>query len=230
MIDIGSRIFFGLFYNFDLELSISIVILDSISQTHSILNVILIYFQDWVGTKCCQFNQTGYKVCYSEDIQTKKSVFMHDYFDDETTPAPTAGSKVIHDEFLPESSFKNYDEFYYYEDDDSEVTNTRPKRSMSVDLRGRKCHADTNCCDCLDKSIGLDETQFRQFYKYFLTDNPNEQCPKSGHAAYVDAVRIKPITEGDLPEYMVSASNFMAFHTILRTSKVILSLNYFRRL
>ena len=68
------------------------------------------------------------------------------------------------------------------------------------------------------------------YYGIFLTDNPNRACPKSGHAAYGDSVRPVPVSaslsskEGanypeKFPEMMIKASNFMGFHTILKTSK-----------
>ena len=68
------------------------------------------------------------------------------------------------------------------------------------------------------------------YYGIFLTDNPNRDCPKSGHAAYGDSVRPVPVSaslsskEGanypeKFPEMMIKASNFMGFHTILKTSK-----------
>ena len=59
-------------------------------------------------------------------------------------------------------------------------------------------------------------------------------CPKSGHAAYADAVRTRIVKETvidasrgsddewtppEFPERMVSASNFMVYHTILKTSR-----------
>lgn len=81
------------------------------------------------------------------------------------------------------------------------------------------CFPNTGCCRCISKNT-LNETSFKLFYSYFLTDNPNMKCPKSGHAAYGDAVRVAAIDDQKpFPNLMVSASNFMAFHTILKTSK-----------
>ena len=68
------------------------------------------------------------------------------------------------------------------------------------------------------------------YYGIFLTDNPNRACPKSGHAAYGDSVRPVPVSASissqevanypeKFPEMMIKASNFMGFHTILKTSK-----------
>ena len=37
--------------------------------------------------------------------------------------------------------------------------------------------------------------EFKMYYDIFLTDNPNMACPKSGHAAYGDAVR--PVAIGE---------------------------------
>ncbi len=38
------------------------------------------------------------------------------------------------------------------------------------------------------------QPQFHKYLSWFLQDNPGEQCPKAGHAAYGDGVRMGSIT------------------------------------
>lgn len=145
--------------------------------------------------------------------------YPEDYPDDSLPTVPpststTKGSKAAHDLSLPDHEFSNYDDYYYYEDDDE--SKTRRKRAVN---RAIKCNPNTGCCFCISKG-SLNDTNFRNFYTFFLTDNPNMDCPKSGHAAYGDAVRVTAIDDSQpFPNMMVNASNFMAFHTILKTSK-----------
>ena len=181
--------------------------------------------------KCCSYQETNHSVCYSEDklkaAQEEDDFFQawtgesdYDYLDEEVTEAPTTISKVKHKDLLPNSAFENYDDFYYYED---EAENTRPKRSLTIKGRCKR-----GCCRCLAEEDVLTEKEFRKYYPYFLADNPNINCPKSGHAAYSDAVRTEAVKmeingeemyDPNVPDLMVSASNFMVYHTILKTSK-----------
>ncbi len=39
---------------------------------------------------------------------------------------------------------------------------------------------------------------FFQYLDFFLKDNPGEICPSAGHAAYSDAVRLRPIVRIDI--------------------------------
>ena len=62
------------------------------------------------------------------------------------------------------------------------------------------------------------------WYNIFLEDIPWANCPTAGHAAYSDAVRVvqdfdQPINDPNFPPKTVKASNFMVYHTILKTSK-----------
>ena len=71
---------------------------------------------------------------------------------------------------------------------------------------------------------GPNEEEFRMWYNIFLEDIPWENCPTAGHAAYSDAVRVvqdfdQPINDPNFPPKTVKASNFMVYHTILKTSK-----------
>ncbi|PSN54935.1 Niemann-Pick C1 protein [Blattella germanica] len=80
-------------------------------------------------------------------------------------------------------------------------------------------HGDYACPKC--KMVKDPETErptpyyFEKYIPYFLQDNPDESCPKGGHAAYGQGVRynLDPQQLGS-----VGASYFMAYHTILKTS------------
>lgn len=188
--------------------------------------------------RCCQFKEEDPEdICYSEDrlkmIQAQESVIQswigehedydYDYDDPVTTVASTTlkASKVVHKEFLPDHVFENYDEFYYYDDDSVAPQKSRRKREAKY-AKGR---CKKGCCKCLEDVANVTEIEFRKYYNFFTTDNPNEKCPNSGHAAYSDSVRTKEMShipsdyEPDLPDLMISASNFMVYHTILKTSK-----------
>jgi len=79
----------------------------------------------------------------------------------------------------------------------------------------------------------LPEKYFRGYLKYFLDQDPGEVCAVSGHAAYIDAVRLEPRKESTklenpsdstneldiVKEFDVTAASFMTFHTVLKTSK-----------
>lgn len=58
---------------------------------------------------------------------------------------------------------------------------------------------------------------FEHFVSFFLQDNPDETCAKAGHAAYGQGVNY--ITNKTSHLSKVGASYFMAYHTILKTSK-----------
>ena len=59
-------------------------------------------------------------------------------------------------------------------------------------------------------------TAFREYLPFFLRDNPSDTCPKGGHAAYGDAVRV---VRDAANRTNVGASYFMAYHGILKTSE-----------
>ncbi|XP_044253675.1 NPC intracellular cholesterol transporter 1 isoform X1 [Tribolium madens] len=58
---------------------------------------------------------------------------------------------------------------------------------------------------------------FEHFVSFFLQDNPDETCAKAGHAAYGQGVNY--VTNKTTQLSQVGASYFMAYHTILKTSK-----------
>lgn len=84
-------------------------------------------------------------------------------------------------------------------------------------------HTNVKCQPC---NITLNDInrpypdEFEHYVSYFLRDNPNEECVKAGHAAYSQAVNLIPIGgNASYPVSEVGATYFMAFHTILKTSK-----------
>jgi Niemann-Pick C1 protein len=96
----------------------------------------------------------------------------------------------------------------------------------------RFCPSEENeqtCESCIDSASAADSTfrpdsdQFSETIYGFLHQNPGELCPKAGHGAFADAVKLNQIEAAvDMSEgarYDVGSSNMMAFHTILRTSE-----------
>lgn len=124
---------------------------------------------------------------------------------------------------IPNHMFSNYDQYYYYDDDDEKPVKTRTKRSPSK-LKSRH---EQSCVACETRNSKERPTgkPFKQHLQWFLQDNPGEICPVAGQAAYRDCLRLTRLKtlsqggEGDLPEYGVNASNFMAFHSILKSSR-----------
>ncbi|OQR71017.1 niemann-Pick C1 protein-like [Tropilaelaps mercedesae] len=55
---------------------------------------------------------------------------------------------------------------------------------------------------------------FTRHIEDFLSENPDAQCPKAGHAAYRNAVEVKNSSEG----YEIRATSFMTYHTVLKSS------------
>ena len=122
--------------------------------------------------------------------------------------------QVVHTDFLPDRVFEDYDDYYYYEDEEDHSKIVK----RSVRSGSKRCSSKTHCCRCLEKNKDLTIQEYRKYYNFFLTDNPNSECPKSGHAAYSDAVRVaeSPKTGLDstydpaiLSDLTVTASNFM---------------------
>ncbi|KAG5875522.1 hypothetical protein JTB14_013676 [Gonioctena quinquepunctata] len=58
---------------------------------------------------------------------------------------------------------------------------------------------------------------FERYVSFFLLDNPDDTCPKGGHAAYGQGVTYKTNSTTQLSK--VEASYFMAYHSILKTSE-----------
>lgn len=60
-------------------------------------------------------------------------------------------------------------------------------------------------------------SDFRKYVSFFLRDNPDESCAKAGHAAYGNAVKLRTNPQTRLSD--VGSTNFMAYHSILKTSE-----------
>ncbi|XP_064102738.1 NPC intracellular cholesterol transporter 1-like [Macrobrachium nipponense] len=77
-----------------------------------------------------------------------------------------------------------------------------------------------NCRNCdikpLKDGLRPDPSSFMEYLPFFLEDVPSTFCPKGGHAAYANAVKIVTDTKN---VSRVEASYFMSYHTILKTSK-----------
>lgn len=54
---------------------------------------------------------------------------------------------------------------------------------------------------------------FEHYLPFFLKDNPNEDCPKGGHAAYGNGVEL-------VGGKVAGASYFMTYHSVLKRSEV----------
>ncbi|KAK3872829.1 hypothetical protein Pcinc_022085 [Petrolisthes cinctipes] len=91
------------------------------------------------------------------------------------------------------------------------------------DSDGSFCPAsdsESNCTNCditvLEDGVRPDPSTFYEYLPFFLQDIPTQDCPKGGHAAYGQAVALHNDTQG---EESVTASYFMTYHTILKTSQ-----------
>ena len=143
-----------------------------------------------------------------------------DFEDDEqgATEAPEAvgPQKPKDGDYLPDSYFSDYDQFYV-DVDEHEANNARVRRKRDAIL-----NYDDNCqsCETRGKSQRPTPEQFRRHLRWFLEDNPGEICPVAGQAAYRDCLRLTEVkSKNGYKQYAVNASSFMAFHSILKTSK-----------
>jgi len=85
-------------------------------------------------------------------------------------------------------------------------------------------HADFNCANsCPRESKGPRPApnDFSRYVPFFLSDNPDGECAKGGHAGYGPGVNYLPMSApiDSPPLFKVGANYFMAYHTILKTSE-----------
>ena len=78
---------------------------------------------------------------------------------------------------------------------------------------------DTSCKTCEIEKNALhrpSEHDFGKYLSFFLRDNPDDGCAKTGHAAYAGAMRTHQDPQTNLT--YADTSCFMAYHSILKTS------------
>ncbi|XP_026319568.1 NPC intracellular cholesterol transporter 1, partial [Hyposmocoma kahamanoa] len=82
-------------------------------------------------------------------------------------------------------------------------------------------HTKSECNACNIKLVGNESRpssdDFRRYVSWFLQDNPDSSsCPKAGHAAYGQAVNIKPTPNKNFSD--VGATYYQGYHSVLKTS------------
>jgi Niemann-Pick C1 protein len=85
-------------------------------------------------------------------------------------------------------------------------------------------YEDDDKCESYGDQYRPDPNQFHESIGWFLTANPDEDCPSAGHAAFSEAVQLHQgahinLNTSEKITQRVIHSNMMAFHTILKTSK-----------
>ncbi len=63
----------------------------------------------------------------------------------------------------------------------------------------------------IDGTDEVDAKDFQEFVSFFLRDNPGQECPKGGHAAYGGGVNLDVNNN-------VGANYFMTYHSVLKSS------------
>lgn len=82
---------------------------------------------------------------------------------------------------------------------------------------GTFCRNDNESCSSCNIEVvdlKMSAADFRKYIPFFLNDIPTITCPKAGHAAYSNAVRLGNVKN----KTEVMASYFMSYHTVLKTS------------
>ncbi|KAI5637789.1 patched family domain-containing protein [Phthorimaea operculella] len=89
---------------------------------------------------------------------------------------------------------------------------------------GAFCPHNSNNPDCMECDITHvppemrpNATAFKYYVPWFLQDNPDDTCPKGGHAAYGQGVNYK-YTDKNKTLAEVGATYFRGYHTVLKTS------------
>lgn len=74
--------------------------------------------------------------------------------------------------------------------------------------------SDKHCHVCTRSTLreNVTENEFREFLPFFLKDNPNLNCPKGGHAAHGNSVRLYEMNNS------VESSVIMGYHSLLISS------------
>ncbi|KAF2904777.1 hypothetical protein ILUMI_01402 [Ignelater luminosus] len=73
------------------------------------------------------------------------------------------------------------------------------------------------CDSCNFQAVGMEwEEYFKKYFSFFIQDNPGVSCAKGGHAAYATGINYYADANGSA---VITHSNVMSYHTVLRTSK-----------
>ncbi|XP_042239524.1 NPC intracellular cholesterol transporter 1-like [Homarus americanus] len=133
--------------------------------------------------------------------------------DDKVVPITKAPSRQTHmDDGWPD----------YNEDPITSTSKPKHEDNKPIKKNIRKRRNSPNACHSCPISplannpFRPDPEVFNQYLPMFLKDNPDKYCPKAGHAAYGQGVKIRYDESGNP---VTGASVFMTYHTVMRNSK-----------
>jgi len=157
--------------------------------------------------------------------------------------SPTSATSADYE--LPDDAFAAYDMFY--DDVETVPADVAPANGRSNNrrrvLKKKNKNKKPKCpkIQCsLPSTDKVTPDVFRSYLKVFLSQDPDANCAAAGHAAYRDAISLVPSTkqalsdsnhnlrlsrkapippDSRLERQDIQAVSFMAFHTILKTSK-----------